>query len=62
MSNSQNMSNSQDVANAVGAIAEMAWIFYTAIRNAGADVPEAAMLTREYLIASIHGKLKRCPP
>lgn len=56
MSNSQNMSNSQDVANAVGAIAEMAWIFYTAIRNAGADVPEAAMLTREYLIASIHGK------
>ena len=34
MSNSQNMSNSQDVANAVGAIAEMAWIFYTAIRNA----------------------------
>lgn len=40
------MSNSNDVANAVGAIAEMAWIFYTAIRNAGADVPEAAMLTR----------------
>lgn len=26
------------------------------IRNAGADVPEAAMLTREYMIASIHGK------
>ena len=25
------MSNSQDVTNAVGAIAEMAWIFYTAI-------------------------------
>ena len=23
------MSNSNDVANAVGAIAEMAWIFYT---------------------------------
>ena len=36
------MSNSQDVTNAVGAIAEMAWIFYTAIRNAGANVPEAA--------------------
>ena len=48
MSNSQNMSNSQDVANAVGAIAEMAWIFYTAIRNAGADVPEAAMLPPKY--------------
>ena len=50
-----------DVANAVGAIAEMAWIFYTAIRNAGADVPEAAMLTREYLIASIHGKSNAAP-
>ena len=56
------MSNSNDVANAVGAIAEMAWIFYTAaIRNAGADVPEAAMLTREYLIASIHGKSNAAP-
>lgn len=39
----------------------MAWIFYTAIRNAGADVPEAAMLTREYLIASIHGKSNAAP-
>lgn len=55
------MSNSNDVANAVGAIAETAWIFYTAIRNAGADVPEAAMLTREYLIASIHGKSNAAP-
>ena len=55
------MSNSQDVTNAVGAIAEMAWIFYTAIRNAGADVPEAAMLTRECLIASIHGKGSAAP-
>lgn len=55
------MSNSNDVANAVGAIAEMAWIFYTAIRNAGADVPEAAMLTREYLIASIYGKSNAAP-
>lgn len=54
------MSNSNDVANAVGAIAEMAWIFYTAIRNAGADVPEAAMLTREYLIAR-HGKSNAAP-
>lgn len=50
------MSKKQELVNAVGAVAEMAWIFYTAIRNAGADVPEAAMLTREYLIASIHGK------
>ena len=42
-------------------LAEMAWIFYTAIRNAGADVPEAAMLTQEYLIASIHGKSNAAP-
>ena len=55
------MSNSQDAANAVGVIAEMTWIFYTAIRNAGADVPEAIMLTREYLIASIHGKSSAAP-
>lgn len=55
------MSNSQDAVNAVGAIAEMTWIFYTAIRNAGADVPEAAMLTREYLIASIYGKSSAAP-
>lgn len=55
------MSNSQDAANAVGAIAEMTWIFYTAIRNAGADIPEATMLTREYLIASIYGKNSAAP-
>ena len=55
------MSNSQDAANAVGAIAEMTWIFYTAIRNAGADVPEATMLTREYLIASIYGESSAAP-
>lgn len=50
------MSNKQDVVNAVGGMAEMTWILYTALRNAGADVPEAIMLTREYLIATIHGK------
>lgn len=50
------MSKRQDVVNAVGGMAEMTWIFYTALRNAGADVPEAIMLTREYLIATIYGK------
>lgn len=44
----------------VGAVAEMAWIFYTAIREVGADVTEATLLTRQYLIAtmiaSMHGK------
>lgn len=50
------MSNKQDVVNAVGGMAEMTWIFYTDLRNAGADMPEAIMLTREYLIATIYGK------
>lgn len=50
------MSKKQELVNAVGAIAEMAWIFYMAIRDAGADVTEAALLTRQYLIATIHGK------
>ena len=39
-----------------GAVAEMAWIFYMATRDAGADVTEAALLTRQYLIAIMHGK------
>ena len=55
------MSKRQDVVNAVGGMAEMTWIFYTALRNAGADVPEAIMLTREYLIASIYGKSSAAP-
>lgn len=54
------MSKKQDLINSVGAVAEMAWIFYTAIREVGADVTEATLLTRRYLIAtmiaSMHGK------
>ena len=54
------MSEKQDLINSVGAVAEMSWIFYTAVRDAGADVTEAALLTRQYLIANIiasrHGK------
>lgn len=50
------MSKKQDLINSVGAVAEMVWIFYTAIREAGADVSEAVLLTRQYLIASMHGK------
>lgn len=34
----------------------MAWIFYTSVREVGADVSEAALLTRQYLIATMHGK------
>lgn len=50
------MNKKQELVNVVGAIAETAWIFYTATRDAGADVMEAALLTRQYLIATIHGK------
>lgn len=56
------MSKKQDLINSVGAVAEMAWIFYTAVREAGADVSEAVLLTRQYLIAtmiaSMHGKYR----
>lgn len=54
------MSEKQDLINSVGAVAEMAWIFYTALRDVGADVSQAALITRQYLIAtmiaSMHSK------
>ena len=50
------MSEKQELVNAVGAVAEMAWIFYRATRDAGADITEAALLTRQYLIATMYGK------
>ena len=50
------MSEKQDLINSVGAVAEMSWIFYTAVREAGADVSEATLLTRQYLIATMYGK------
>ena len=54
------MNKKQELVNAVGAVAEMAWIFYMATRDAGADITEASLLTRQYLIANIiasrHGK------
>ena len=50
------MSEKQDLINSVGAVAEMSWIFYTAVREAGANVSEAALLTRQYLIATMYGK------
>ena len=34
------MSEKQELVNSVGAVAEMSWIFYTAVREAGADVLE----------------------
>lgn len=54
------MSEKQDLINSVGAVAEMAWIFYTSLRDVGADVSQAALITRQYLIAtmiaSMHSK------
>lgn len=50
------MNKKQELVNAVGSVAEMAWIFYRATRDAGADITEAALLTRQYLIATMHGK------
>lgn len=50
------MNKKQELVNDVGAVAEMAWIFYRATRDAGADVTEAALLTRQYLIATMYGK------
>ena len=50
------MNKKQELVNSVGAVAEMAWIFYMATRDAGADITEAALLTRQYLIATMYGK------
>lgn len=52
------MNKKQELVNAVGAVAEMAWIFYRATRDAGADVTEAALLTRQYLIATMIASMK----
>ena len=50
------MNKKQELVNAVGAVAEMSWIFYKATRDSGADITEAALLTRQYLIATMYGK------
>lgn len=54
------MSEKQDLINSAQDVAERAWIFYTAMREAGADVLEATFLMRQYIIetmiASMHGK------
>ena len=54
------MSEKQDLINSVGAVAEMSWIFYKAVREAGADVLEATFLMRQYIIetmiTSMHSK------
>ena len=50
------MSKKQELVKAVRAVAETSWIFYMATRDAGADMTEAALLTRQYLISTMHGK------
>ena len=54
------MSEKQDLINSAKDVAERAWIFYTAVREAGADVLEATFLMRQYIIetmiTSMHSK------
>ena len=54
------MSEKQDLINSAEDVAERAWIFYTAMREAGADVLEATFLMRQYIIetmiTSMHSK------
>ena len=54
------MSEKQDLINSAKDVAERAWIFYTALREAGADVLEATFMMRQYIIetmiTSMHGK------
>ena len=54
------MSEKQDLINSAEDVAERAWIFYTAVREAGSDVLEATFLMRQYIIetmiTSMHSK------
>ena len=54
------MSEKQDLINSAEDVAEREWIFYTAVREAGADVLEATFLMRQYIIetmiTSMHSK------
>lgn len=54
------MSEKQDLINSAQDVAERAWIFYTAMRKAGADMLEATFLMRKYIIetmiTSMHSK------
>lgn len=44
--------------NSIGAVAEMALIFYRAAIGVGATMEEALKLTQAYLAAMIHGNNK----
>lgn len=47
------MSEKQDLINSAEDVAERAWIFYTAMREEGADVLEATFLMRQYIIETM---------
>ena len=47
------MGEKQDLINFAEDVAERAWIFYKAIREAGADVLEATFLMRQYIIETM---------
>ena len=48
----------QALKNQIGAVAEMALIFYRAAIGVGATMEEALKLTQAYLAAMIHGNKK----
>ena len=48
----------QALKNQIGAVAEMALIFYRAAIGVGATMEEALKLTQAYLAAMIHGNNK----
>jgi len=48
----------EQMKNSIGAVAEMALIFYRAELSAGATMEEALKLTQAYLAAMIHGNNK----
>ena len=54
------MNKKQELVNVAEDVAERAWIFYTAMRKAGADMLEATFLMRQYIIetmiTSMHSK------
>ena len=50
------MNKKQELDNPVGAVAQIASNLNRATRDAGADITEAALHTRQYLIATMYGK------
>lgn len=50
---------SEQLLNAVGALAEMSLNFYRAVLNAGATKEEAFVLLQSFISATIHGNKEK---